>query len=152
MLFVLLLPAAPVVAADTTAKVTASMLNARLKEVETATSLDEETRNSLVEMLNKSLGNLEAARASKLSAETFSQVVKTAPQQAQEIRKALDRDKQAPAKVTVKATQTSPFDEIERELLQEKANHAALKARLDDLESRLGASNTRPASIQKQLL
>ncbi|MGB5443158.1 MAG: hypothetical protein WBN57_11150, partial [Gammaproteobacteria bacterium] len=114
MLFVLLLPAAPVVAADTTAKVTASMLNARLKEVEAATSLDEETRSSLVEMLNKSLGNLEAVRASKLSAETYSQAVKAAPLQAQEIRKALDRDKQAPAKVTANATQTSPFDEIER--------------------------------------
>ena len=152
LILVQFLPVTQAVAADTTSTVTVSVLNARLKEVEAATSLDEETRSSLVEMLNKSLGNLEAVRASKLSAETYSQAVKAAPLQAQKIRKALDRDKQAPAKVTVRATESSPFDEIERELLQEKANYAALKARLDDLESRLNASNTRPASIQKQLL
>jgi potassium efflux system protein len=152
LLIALLLPAAPVAAADSPAAVTAATLNARLKEVEAATSLDEKTKGSLVEMLNSALGNLETARANKVTAETYIQAVKTAPQQAQKIRDELDRHKQTPDEVTVAATEASPFDEIQRELLQEKANLAAVQAKLADLESQLEAGGTRSTSVQKQLL
>jgi potassium efflux system protein len=152
MLFALLLPAAPAIASDTSSTVTASMLNARLKEVEAAASLDEETRGSLVEMLHNALGSLEKIRANKATMEAYIQAVKTAPQQASELRAQLDKDTRASRDVKVTATEASPFDEIERELLQEKANHAAVESRLADLESQLDSARARPALIQQQLL
>ena len=152
LMFALLLPATPLVAADSPAAVTADMLNARLKEVEAATSLDETTRTSLLDLLNNALGKLETDRANRATAQKYIETVKTAPQEAQKIRKQLERDKQRQDAVAITATQNSPFDEIERELLQEKANLAAVKAKLDDLEAQLRAGNTRSASIQKQLL
>ena len=50
------------VVASPPATVTADTLKARLKEIEASTSLDEETRASLTETINKALSNLETAR------------------------------------------------------------------------------------------
>ncbi len=151
VLLALLLPAAPVVAVDT-ATVTAKMLNARLKEVEAATSLDEETRGSLVEILNNALGNLESTRSNKATTEAYIQAVETAPEEARKIRVQLDRDIKAEQEVTVTATKASPFNDIERELLQEKANLAAVTTKLDDLQARLASATVRPTIVQQQLL
>ena len=151
VLLALLLPAAPVVAVDT-ATVTDQMINARLKEVEAAASLDEETRGSLVEILNNALGNLESARSSKATTEAYIQAVKTAPQEAGKIRAQLNRGIKAEKEVTVTVTKASPFKDIERELLQEKANLAAVTAKLDDFQTRLESATTRPTIVQQQLL
>ena len=145
------LPATPAWPADTSAIVTADKVNARLKEVEAATSLDEETRSALVERLNNALGNLETIRANKDTIETYLQAVKTAPQQAMEIRTQLEAEAQDPREIKVTATDASPFEEVERELLQEKANLSAVAARLADLESRLESAKARPPLIQEQL-
>jgi potassium efflux system protein len=145
------LPANPAYPADTAAMVTSETLNARLKEVEVATSLDEQTRGALAETLNNALGNLEAERANKATMESYIQAVKTAPQQAREIRAELEKDIQEPREITVSATDDTPFEEIEGELLQEKANRAAVETRLADLESRLESAKARPAAVQQQL-
>ena len=101
-LLVLVLPVTPVYPADTTSPiVTVDKLNARLKEVEASTSLDEATRGTLVEMLNNALGNLESVSASKTTTETYIQTVKTARQQASVIRAQLEKDIQADREITV---------------------------------------------------
>ena len=151
ILLALLLPAAPVVAVDT-ATVTDKMVNARLKEVEASTSLDEETKGSLVEILNNALGNLESTRSNKATTVAYTEAVKTAPKEAMEIRQQLDSDIKAAREVTITATKASPFNEIERELLQEKANLAAVKTKLEDFQTRLESAKARPAAIQQQLL
>ena len=134
LILVPFLPVTPAWPADTTSTiVTADKLNARLKEVEAATSLDEASRDTLTGLLNNALGNLETIRANKATTETYIQAVKTASQQASEIRAQLDKDIQADREVTVTATEASPFEEIEQELLQEKANLAAVQAKLADL-------------------
>jgi potassium efflux system protein len=148
----LILPVNPAFSVDVPATVTADTLKSRLKEVEASTTLDETGKASLTEMLNNALGNLETARTNKATTDTYSQAVKTAPEQVKEIRAKLDAAGEDQAEVAVKATEASPFDEIERELLQEKANLAAVKARLADLETRLEAGNARPGIVQKQLL
>ena len=151
MLLVQFLPATPAWPADTSAIVTADKVSARLKEVEAATSLDEETRSALVERLNNALGNLETIRANRDTTEAYLQAVKTAPQQAMEIRAQLEADAQDPREIKVTATDASPFEEVERELLQEKANRSSVEARLADLESRLESAKARPPLIQEQL-
>ena len=93
LILVQFLPVTPAWSADTTSTiVTADKLNARLKEVEAATSLDEASRDTLTGLLNNALGNLETIRANKATTETYIQAVKTASQQAKEIRAQLDKD------------------------------------------------------------
>ena len=151
------LPVSPVLSADKAgvsaapALVTSAILEARLKEVEASTSLAEEIRASLVETINKALGNLETIKTNKATTESYIQARKTAPEQASAIRTKLETDRETDSEVSVKATADSPFDVIEGELLQEKANLAAVQAKLADLEGQLETGNNRPAVVQKQL-
>ena len=153
------LPVSPALSADKAvtsvnlpALVTRAALEARLKEVGAATSLDEETRATLVETLNQALGNLEAIKASKANTESYIQARKAAPEQTTAIRAKLESDRESDTEVTVTATVDSPFDVIEGELLQEKANLAAVEAKLADLETQLETGKNRPVAVQQQLL
>ncbi len=134
------------------ALVTRATLESRLEEVESSTKLDEEARASLVESINKALGNLEAIKASEANTESYEQARKAAPEQAAAIRKQLEADDRDDADVSVAATADSSFDLIEAELLQEKANLAAVQAKLSDLQAQLDISNSRPFVVQQQLL
>jgi len=152
------LPVSPVLSEDkvmvstgTPTLVSRATLEARLKEVEAATSLDEETRGSLVETLNKTLGNLEAIKTSKAATESYVQARKTAPEQTRTIREKLEAERENDAEVSVKATADSSFDVIEGELLQEKANLVAVQAKLADLEAQLETGGNRPVEVQNQL-
>ena len=105
------LPPGPVWSADTgavatggTATVTADTLQARLAEIESSTTLDEETRASLTETINKALTNLETARNNKTTTESYVQLRKTSPAQVKTIRTKLDKAKEAPEEIAVSAT------------------------------------------------
>jgi potassium efflux system protein len=151
ILLALLLPVAPAIALDST-MVTAKMINAKLKEVEATASLGDDTRDSLLEMLNNALGNLENIDANKTRAAAYSQSIKTAPEETSKIEAQLEKNLKTASKVKVKATTNSPFNKMESELLPEKANLAAVKSKLDDLKTRIEFAVVRPAAIQKQLL
>ena len=153
------LPLSPALSADkageivtTPALVTRATLESRLKEVEASTKLDEDARAGLVETLNKALGNLEAIKNNQANTESYELLRKAAPQQAAAIRKQLEADDRDDADVSVEATADSSFDLIEAELLQEKANLAAVQAKLSDLQAQLDTSNSRPFVVQQQLL
>ena len=153
------LPVSPLLSADkagdvvtTPALVTRATLEARLKEVEASTKLDEDARAGLVETINKALGNLEAIKTSQATTEGYVQARKTALDQARVIREQQVMDDKEDSEVTIKATTDSPFDVIEAELLQEKANLAAVQAKLSDLRGQLDTSDNRPSIVQQQLL
>ena len=153
------LPLPPALSADkageivtTPALVTRATLESRLKEVEASTKLDEEARAALLETINKALGNLEAIKNNQANIESYELLRKAAPEQAAAIRKKLEADDRDDADVSVKATADSSFDLIEAELLQEKANLAAVQAKLSDLQAQLDISNSRPFVVQQQLL
>jgi potassium efflux system protein len=153
------LPLSPVLSADKTGEIITSpalvaraTLETRLKETEASTKLDDEDRASLVETINKALGNLEAIKTNEATTREYVQARKAAPDQASAIREQLAEDAKADSAVTIKATTDSPFDVIEGELLQEKANLAAVQAKLSDLQGQMETSNSRPALVQQQLL
>ena len=153
------LPLSPALSADnageivtTPALVTRATLESRLKEVEASTKLDEDARAALLETINKALGNLEAIKNNQANTESYELLRKAAPEQAAAIRKELEVDDRDDADVSVNATADSSFDLIEAELLQEKANLAAVQAKLSDLQAQLDTSNSRPFVVQQQLL
>lgn len=157
----LLLPVENAWSADTAASadvvepssgsVNAETLNARLKEVESSKSLDEETRSSITEMINKALANLETARNNKVTTEEYIRLRESAPEMTKKIRAVLEEQASVPPEVKLTVTRESPFEDVERELLQEKANLAAVKAKLADIETQLETSKTRPSVIPKTL-
>ncbi len=140
-----------VTAADSHGMVTANTLKARLKEIDASTSLDEETRASLTETLNKALSNLEAVRSNKATTDDYIKLRETAPAQVKTIREQLEKDKQAPAEISISVTHDSSFHEVEQALLQEKANLAAVKAKLAEVIAQLESSRERPTAIPGEL-
>jgi potassium efflux system protein len=146
------LAADPVSSTDAgTPLVTAETINARLKEVEASADLDETTRGTLTSLLTKALGSLEAVRSNDAAAEAYQQALQTAPLQTDKIREKLDKAAAEDAEVSIKSTQDSPFEQIEQELLQEKANLAAVKAKLGDVEDQLVLQAERPTAVRQRL-
>jgi len=142
----------PVASTDAgTPVVTKEIINARLKEVEASTDLDETTKGTLTSLLTKALGNLEAMRSNEAATEAYQQALQEAPQQTEEIRGKLDKAAATEDAVTIKSTEDSPFQEIEQELLQEKANLAAVKEKLSDVEEQLALQAERPNIVRKRL-
>lgn len=131
--------------------VSADTLKIRLKEIEASTTLDEDTRASLTEGINKALSNLDTAGNNRATAESYIQLRETAPAKIKAIRAQLDKKDQGPAEIKLPVSTDSSFEEIERALLQEKANLAAVEARRLDLEALLESVKQRPATIPKQL-
>ena len=142
-------PASVVV--DPPATVTTDTLKIRLKEVDASTTLDDATRASLTEGINKALANLDAAGNNKVTTDSYIQLRETAPAQLKAIRAQLEKQKQAPAEISLSVSSDSSFEEIERELLQEKANLAAVEAKRADLDAQLESVKERPTTIPKQL-
>jgi len=135
----------------TVVEVTAKIVNARLKEVEASSTLDEKTRNSLTELYRKSLSNLEATNSAEASAKRFSHARETAADQARKIHKKLEKAKQASPTVILTVSEKSPVVEIEQELLKEKANQAAIEAKLSELEQQLKFQTARPGAVRQRL-
>ena len=132
--------------------VNAETMNARLKEVESSAGLDDDTRASITEMINKALANVETERNNKATTEEYIRLRETAPAQTNAIRADLETQASVPPEVKLSVTRDSPFEDIERELLQEKANLAAVRAKHADLEGQLEASKTRPSVISAALI
>ncbi len=91
----------------------------------------------LTEAINKALANLDAAGNNKATSDSYIQLRETAPAQLKAIRAQLEQDKQIPAEIKLSVGRDSSFEEIERELLQEKANLAAVETKRADLEAQL---------------
>jgi len=143
---------APDVATSSPAPVNAEMLNARLGEIESSTDIDENTRAAVADLIRRALGNLESARTNEAQTEDFVSAIQSAPEETRKIREELARSSGDAATASIKATESSDFEEIERELLQEKANQVAVRAKLDDLQEQLEAQAKRPVEIRQRLI
>jgi potassium efflux system protein len=144
-------PAAPETGLESGATVTIETLKAKINEVEAATSLEEATRTSLIDLYRSAITFLEKAAASKSKAEDYRSARASAPGQAKTIREKLEKQRADPSEVTIGVTEKTPLTEVEQETLKEKANAAAVEAKLNGLEAQLAAEADRPNIIRQQL-
>ena len=145
----------PVAAADAGAgsiPVSAAAVETRLKEVEASTELDETTKGTLTSLLTKTLGNLEAIRSNDAATDGYQQALQQVPDETEKIRARLARAQADDTEASIKSTEASPFDEIQQELLQEKANLAAVKEKLADMEDQLAKQADRLNVVRKRLV
>lgn len=135
-----------------TSIVSQQILESRIKEVEATTSLDEASKKKLTELYQRSMTNLEKARAYEADAESFSQARKTAPAEIKELRDSLKQKQKVPAEKSLRISDKAPLQELEQRLQKEKADLAAVEAKLSDLNNLLQVQATRPSASRERLI
>ena len=136
---------------NTSSLVQPETLKERIKEVESATDLDETTRNTLIGLYRSALSFQESAMASKARAETYRAARESAATQAKSIRTKLNQKLKDKSPVSIRVSETTPLAEVEQESLKQKADMAAVDAKLNTLEEQLAAEANRPSIIRQRL-
>lgn len=142
---------APAPAGSSPLSVTPEVLNAKIKEVEATTDLDEAAKTQLTELYRKTLSALEAAQSSKNAEEAFLKARETAPQETMAIREDIDRQTKTKPEASLNVSAEAPLEEVEQVLVKEKANQAAVEAKLADLTEQLSVQRARPDAAGKRL-
>ena len=131
--------------------VTASVLEAKIAEIEVAPELPEADKADLLSLYRKALSNLQAAASSSEAAQAFEQTQQTAPDETQAIRQQMEESRAVAPEDTLEATPATPLTELEALLQKEKADLAAVDARRADFAKRLQEEAGRPALIRQRL-
>ena len=135
------------------APVSLKTLNSKIKDAEANNNLDETSRTKLLEYHRKTIRYLEEIRENNAATEAFIRSRKTDPDQAAGIRIKLEnlRTSVSPGTVDIFKTKTA-FSAMEQQLFTEKANLAAVKAKLSDIEQQLELVAVRPNAIRQRLI
>jgi hypothetical protein len=131
--------------------VTEAMLEAKIAEVEAATSIEETARAALVERYRKALSNLHRAGANAQAADDYRQAARSAPALIQAIRQQTDEVAARAPEDSLAVDPSLPLSQVEQLLQKEKADLAAVDARRADFEQRLAEEAGRPALIRQRL-
>jgi potassium efflux system protein len=131
--------------------VTATVLEAKLTEVEAAAELQDDAKADLLSLYRQALSNVQAAISSRETAQVFEQARQTAPAETQAIREEMDKSQAVAPEDTLEANPSTPLPEIELLLEKEKADLAAVDARSSDFGKRLEEEAGRPALIRQRL-
>ncbi len=137
--------------ASLTSAVTPDVLNAKIKEVESAAALNEETKARLVELYRKAISNQEAATANAARAAAFEQATRTAPAQTELVRDEIETAGRIDPKAALNLELESSLEQIERQLKKEQAELAEADASRADFSRRLTDEQARPALIRQRL-
>ncbi len=131
--------------------VTAEILKAKIKEANSANELTEETKNKLIALYRKAISHFETARSNNEKAEAFRQARETAAQQAEIVRaKQVQAENGSPVE-TLAVSDATALEDLEPLLLKEKADLAAVEAKLAELEGKLLAETERPTQARQRL-
>jgi potassium efflux system protein len=123
-------------------------LRAAIVATEAASDLENEAKTAILATYRKALALLESAAASEEAAERFRHNREEAPERIRRIRATLDR---SPTPVTLAVEAAAPSD-IEQALARERADLAAIEAKLDAIENELATQRERPAAIRTRLM
>ncbi len=139
-------------ASQTSTVVNSQVLQSKIKEVEATASLDEATKKKLTEYYHRALTNLDKQRSYNEDAASFSQARKTAPVEASKLRNELASRNKIKPENTLRISKSTTLPELEQLLQKEKADLAAVEAKLSDLKKRLEVQATRPSAARERLL
>jgi potassium efflux system protein len=138
-------------AAISASTVTVELLETRLKELESASDLDEARKGRLAELYRKAQSSLESARAYDAKAAVYAGTLNEAPGKLAELREKIDslqaRVDQEPEAVA----EGLPIAELEQRLAKEQADAAAVEAKLTEIEKELGDWARRPLDARQRI-
>lgn len=131
---------------------TPEMLENRMKEAKAASDLDEATRDTLLELYSKTSSLISQRRLYETALDEFASARISATEQARVLRVELDSlEKETVPDLLPEELRVKPLPELEQQLLLEKANLAALTARLTVLEEVLESQSRRSTQARDRL-
>src|SRR5579872_6329539 len=113
-------------------ELTVEALQQRLKQIESAGNLDEETKKNLTETYTTALEHLKTAREHAARAAEFRKLTADAPRELEELKASLDAP---PPDTPPKVTSEMGLAELQESLIQAEKEYEALQQRLDELQS-----------------
>ena len=135
-----------------TAGTTPETLEIRIKEANAAVDLDEATKEKLLELYGKASSLISQRRIYATALDEFASARKSATEQARVLREELDSLEIETVPVLLpEELRVKPLPELEQQLLTEKANLAALTARLTVLEELLESQSQRSTLARNRL-
>ncbi len=146
------LSSCPALAQDAPADtgVSAKLIEARLAEVEADGDLDEEARESLVGLYRKTLSFVESARSDSAAANAFVRARESAADEAQRMQQGAETEA-ATEEVTLDLPEGATAQDVEQRLHLERANQAAVSAKLSGIEQKLTMETNRPGVTRQRL-
>ena len=146
-------PATPTAAtAASTGLPTAAEIEARIKETESNTSLDETAKKAVLESLRRASTYLDATREFAAKAAEFTSAITSAPDQTAAVRKQLAADQGNESQPGPKALAALTADDLSGQLLKAQTEAAGIETRLADLDTTLEGSGSRPAEVRGRLV
>lgn len=130
--------------------VSPALIEKRMAEVQNS-DLDEAVREQAVNFYRHALAYIEAARADRATAEQFAFAAKNAGVEAARIRREADAKIEQLQQVRPLVPNDASAREVELRYDQEKANEAAVKAKLEEIERNLKAESKRPVEARRRL-
>lgn len=146
------LAAAPATTAGrATARLSPDSINAKIDEIEEDASLDDAQKSALTAQYKKTLSYLESARSNEAAAAAFMRAIKQAPIDTARLEKKIAEIRAMP-EPDPSLLSKETLAELDQRLLSEKANLAAVEAKLADFEQQLKAERGRPAAARERLI
>jgi potassium efflux system protein len=130
--------------------VSATLIQKRLAGLENA-DLDDVISKRAASFYRHALAYIEAARADRATAEQFALAAEKARAEAERIRRDTDARIAGSSAVRTLVPDNASAREIELRYEQEKANEAAVKAKLEEIERSLKAESMRPGEARRRL-
>jgi len=127
------------------------MIKTKMQEVEASAELDDEAKSKLKDLYKKSLTNLEEAKTQERVTAEYELARETASSNAKQIRQKLEASIKEKPEVKLDVTDKTPLAELEQLLLTEKANQAAVSAKLSEIEQQLSDQTNRPVEARTRL-
>ena len=141
----------PQVSSDAQFLVNPEILNAKIKESEKTTNLDEGTKKNLIGLYRKSLDNLETAASYDALADKFVRAIETAPADTRKIREKIERRGQQTKEKNADIPENISLQDIEPQLLKTKAQLTEMEAKVAALGLQVTIQGERPIKAGQRL-
>jgi len=133
-------------------EISVNKVEAKIKEIEASTTMDADDKAKLIETNRKTISYLEQTISNQNSIQSFKNARKNARDQAGGILKALEKRRLKSREDKTGEYNKSPLSELDQKLVTEKANFAAVRAKLDDLINRQSDEFELPGIARKRLI
>jgi potassium efflux system protein len=131
--------------------VTVELLESRIREVESSSELDEESKKSLLDLYRKSLSQIEQRQSYETATARFAEALESAPKQSAVLREELQALEAEEPQQLSEPLLVKDLPALEQQLLGEEANQTRLSTRLGELEALLATQSQRSLQARERL-
>lgn len=122
-------------------------INNRINTISDLKTIDEQTKNKIIELYRQALASLNKAEEFKTEKSTYESLLKTAPSQINQIQ--TQEQQLETIFPSVKFLNSMAFEQIEANLSQQQLQLNTTRSTLQELEAQIAKVESRPGTIQK---